>query len=654
MKPSDRSLDIAVIGLGQGGGNIAAEFARRGYRAMALNTARTDLSALGAANHPTLSEAQRLYIGIDGYDGAGADLNYGRQCVLESSERIREVVARHTEGADVVLLTAGLGGGTGSALSELVRALESLELPLTALATLPGDQESGIAKVNAVRAVSELVKIPDLGLIFADNSRLAELHGNVTLDEYFERINEIIVDPLDAFNRLNQRPGLHPIRTLDGEDLRTLLMSTGVLNYAEGHLQGLSVEGVTEWVSNSLSNSSVMPSGFAMADIAYLGLVVEASGDLLATTPFTFFNEVSERIKNGTSGAGIYMGVYSNDQTPAHTATLRMLASTPTLPKGIQTIVSAAQREGSALREKLSRSVVNLELGDIADFDLLPARSASNAPAGITKGRRSARPGRRQQVSNTRNQLDAAVFEPPAARAAEPSQERAPNPFAQRAAEPVAPRAPDPFAQHTPEPPVARISELAPQRASDFAERTPEPPPQRYSGEPVFGRGASEPAPQRYAGEPVFGRGASEPAPQRSEPVARPNPLSEAVVRPLHSEPASRAAADATARPSFRAPQASTVRGVSAPAPALNGVDEVDPTTDVGDRSEPETYDRLVDAFLNTESESIRRRIATRLHSSRNSDHPLARFYANRAIERLVDAGEERALESVMSQIGAE
>ena len=71
-------------------------------------------------------------------------------------------------------------------------------------------------------------------------------------------------------------------------------------------------------------------------------------------------------------------------------------------------------------------------------------------------------------------------------------------------------------------------------------------------------------------------------------------------------------------------------------------------------RSEPETYDRLVDAFLNTDSESIRRRIATRLHSSRNSDHPLARFYANRAIERLVDAGEEEALESVMSQIGAE
>src|SRR5262245_2049555 len=418
MKPSDRSLDIAVIGLGQGGGNIAAEFARRGYRAMALNTARTDLSALGTANHPALSEAQRLYIGIDGYDGAGADLNYGRQCVLESAERIREVVARHTEGADVVLLTAGLGGGTGSAVGELVRVLESLELPITTLTTLPGDQESGIAKVNAVRAVSELVKIPDLGLIFADNARLAQLHGNVTLDEYFERINEIIIEPLDAFNRLNQRDGLHPIRTLDGEDLRTLLMSTGVLNYCQGDLSGLTVEGVSEWVNDALQSSGVMPAGFAMSDIAYLGLVVEASGDLLASTPFTFFNEVSERLKSGTSGAGIYMGVYRNDQMPTHSATLRLLASTPTLPKGIQSVVNAAQREGSALREKLNRSVSSLDLGDLADLDLLPQRSGPAQPSSAANARRRARPNRRAQATNARVQLETKLNVPGAAASA--------------------------------------------------------------------------------------------------------------------------------------------------------------------------------------------------------------------------------------------
>jgi hypothetical protein len=377
-------------------------------------------------------------------------------------------------------------------------------------------------------------------LIFADNARLAELHGNVTLDEYFERINEIIIEPLDAFNQLNQRQGLHPIRSLDGEDLRTLLMSTGVLNYAEGELAGLSVEGVSEWVNNALQNSGVMPAGFAMSDIAYLGLVVEASGDLLANTPFTLFNEISERLKSGTSGAGMYLGVYRNDQMPSHTTTLRLLASTPTLPKGIQGVVNAAQREGSALREKLSRSVASLELGDIADFDLLPQRSTSAPAAGSTSGRR--RPAR----ARPRSAAAARALETPAI-----------------------------------------VQSAAPQRAAE---------------------------------------------PARSS-----------------------ARVQAPARPSAAAPAPALVPARdAAPPPAASLEEHSDVTAESGDRSEPETYDRLVDAFLNTESESIRRRIATRLHSSRNSDHPLARFYANRAIERLVDAGEEEALESVMSQLGAQ
>jgi cell division GTPase FtsZ len=568
MKPSDRSLDIAVIGLGQGGGNLAAEFARRGYRAMALNTARSDLSSLGVVSQHALSEAQRLYIGIDGYDGAGSDLNYGRQCVAESAERIREAVARHTEGADVVLLTAGLGGGTGSAVSELVRTLETLQLPVTTLTTLPSDQESGIAKVNAVRAVSELVKLPEIGMIFADNARLAELHGDLALDEYFARVNEIIIDPLDSFNRLNEREGLHPIRTLDGEDLRTLLMSTGVLNYCTGELSGLSVDGVTQWVRDALQNSAIMPASFAMADIAYLGLVIEASAGLLARTPFTFFNEVSERLKAGTTGAGIYMGVYRNDKLRGdNTAVIRLIASTPTLPEGIQRIVSDAQREGGMLRDKLRRSVSSLELGDIAEFDLLPARSASlsTAPAANTRSRR---PGR-------------------------------PAPSATASRRPQAGQS-------------SRVQAVSPSISPAVS-------------------------------------AASHGAPSISTPsVSAPSLSTQSQAPVAHSSPSLAAASYVPATPSYVP---------AAPPPQVAAFEAHDSIPDnaipdhASERAEPETYDRLVDAFLNTDSESIRRRIATRLHSSRNSDHPLARFYANRAIERLVDAGEREALESVMSQL---
>lgn len=372
MKPSDRALDIAVVGLGQAGGNLAAEFSRIGYRALALNTAHTDLSSLASGNRQHgLTAEQRIYVGIDGYDGAGADLNYGRECIQENADRIRAAVARHAEGADVVILTAGLGGGTGSAVSELVRVLSELDLPVIVMATLPNEHESGIAKVNAVRAVSDLVKQPNIGWIFADNSRLAHIHGGVSLDKYFEKVNSVIIQPLDSLNRLNSNPGMTPIRTLDGEDFRALLLSNGVMNYSETTLSTFTVEAVIERMRENLQASSMMPAGFAPEEISYMGVVLEASDEVLRGTPFSFYEQLNEQLKDETGGGAIYMGVYRLEKAPVGgVATFRMIASTQALPEGIQAIVNDARREGGTLRDKLQRSMSTLDLGDIEEFDL--------------------------------------------------------------------------------------------------------------------------------------------------------------------------------------------------------------------------------------------------------------------------------------------
>jgi hypothetical protein len=328
--------------------------------------------------------------------------------------------------------------------------------------------------------------------------------------------------------------------------------------------------------------------------------VVEASGELLSNTPFTFFNEMSERLKSGTTGAGIYMGVYRNDQMPTHSATLRMLASTPTLPKGIQSVVNAAQREGSALREKLNRSVAALDLGDLADLDLLPQRSAHQPST--ANGQRRARPNRRAQASNSRGQFEAPLNVVPPAAASSPAVTRTSSRAQPHSTAPV----------HIP----SNAPAIEPQHAPEALRPAPE-----------LGSAASPRSPGPFD------------IPRASE-VQRPSEVQRSSVQP--------AASFTPSRP----PPLTQMRNASQPAPEHDS--SPDPTAELGDRSEPETYDRLVDAFLNTESESIRRRIATRLHSSRNSDHPLARFYANRAIERLVDAGAEEALENVMSTIGAQ
>ena len=368
MKPDGRSLDIAVIGLGQAGGNLAAEFNRRGYRAVAFNTAQTDLAALDPGGvFPTMPAERRHYIGLDGYDGAGADPEYGRQCIGEHADRIRQVILKLCHDADAVLVTAGLGGGTGSSISALVNVLADHELPLVALMTLPTENESGIAKVNSVRAINEIVDAELMGWVFVDNGRIASLNPDVSIVDYYAHINGQIASPIDALNRLNDQGKLKPIRSFDGEDYRKLLLSGGVLNYSVTELPEITVDEVVGTVKDSIEASDLMPGGFDIKKMSYLGLVIEAPEERLANTPISVFEEISESVKSESGGAAIYHGLYrtEGDQTQ-----VRMISATQALPHRIRELLADAKREGMVLGAKIREDLPSLELGEIANVEL--------------------------------------------------------------------------------------------------------------------------------------------------------------------------------------------------------------------------------------------------------------------------------------------
>jgi cell division GTPase FtsZ len=389
VKAAGRALEIVAVGLGQAGGNLAAEFARRGYRALAFNTAASDLATLSSPGY-SLPKDQRVYIGLDGNDGAGADASYGRECVAAHAATIRERVAELAADADIVLLTCGLGGGTGSAMAELVTVLDQLSIPLVVLATLPAQHESGVAKVTAVRAVNELVAESLLGWIFVDNARLTELFGSVSLDRYYAEINKAIVEQLDVLNRLNDRPAARAMRPLDGEDLRTVLLSGGLLSFGTKQLDSLDAKTILEAVHECFEASSLMPQGYSLGSVSYLGLALDAPASLLASTPFSLFEEVSEQLKKQTGGAAVYLGTYRDVQ--ATHATLRLVASSQSLPEGMREMVGVAKREGAQLRSKLDKTVSRLDLVEVDQMQLFRGgatasrrnRSSAPPPAGAT------------------------------------------------------------------------------------------------------------------------------------------------------------------------------------------------------------------------------------------------------------------------------
>jgi hypothetical protein len=189
------------------------------------------------------------------------------------------------------------------------------------------------------------------------------------MDRYFETINSVIVEPLDALNRMNNSGELFPIRTLDGEDLRRLLLSGGVINYASVELPLLEVPAVIETIRGALQASSIMPAGYALEQVATIGIVVEAPDEILSHTPFAFFNRLNEGIKEATNGAACYLGVYRNRSKNSRAA-LHLVCSSQQLPNGIIAMVNDARREGGVLRDKLQQTLAPLDVSELEQFDL--------------------------------------------------------------------------------------------------------------------------------------------------------------------------------------------------------------------------------------------------------------------------------------------
>jgi cell division GTPase FtsZ len=363
MRTVDRSLEITVLGLGQAGGRIAAEFQRRGYRALALDNAKADLDSLGAGPNG-LPDAQRIHLGADGADAASSDLDYGRECIAANADRIRAAVAEHAAGADVVVVAAGFGEGIGSCAPELVALLREQGLPIVVLSTLPHHYESGITKVNALCALRDLAQTPPCGWVVIDNAKLSRLHHDVPINAYFETINRAIVEPLDVWNRLNDRDAVRAIRAIDGEDLRTVLLGNGVLSYHSQTLAKLDSAEVLETVRSSLADNPIMPGGSELANVAYLGLAIEAPERALTEIPFSFYEGIAEQTKRETGGAAVYVGLYATPADDA-TATVRVLSCAHSLPASITEMITEAQREVGAIQQKASQHVAALDLGGL-------------------------------------------------------------------------------------------------------------------------------------------------------------------------------------------------------------------------------------------------------------------------------------------------
>jgi cell division protein FtsZ len=208
---------IKVIGVGGGGGNAVNRMICTGVEGIEFAVANTDLQALQMSRAPVkIQLGTKLTSGL----GAGANPEIGRRGALEDADKIIEVL----EGADMVFVTAGLGGGTGTGAAPIIASLASEMGALTvAVVTKPFAFEGKRRLNQAERGLAELVESVDT-MIVIPNERLLAVAEDAGFFESFQIADDILRQAVQGISDIITIPG---IINRDFADVKTIMAGMG-------------------------------------------------------------------------------------------------------------------------------------------------------------------------------------------------------------------------------------------------------------------------------------------------------------------------------------------------------------------------------------------------------------------------------------------
>lgn len=229
MDAHSSSAVIKVIGVGGGGGNAVSHMVDTGIEGVDFICANTDSQALkGSQVRTSLQIGCNITKGL----GAGADPDIGRQAAMEDRDRILEVI----EGADMLFITAGMGGGTGTGAAPIVaQVAKELGILTVAVVTKPFLMEGGKRMQIAEHGISELGKYVDSLITIPNEKLLQVLGGETTLLDAFRSANQVLQGAVQGIAELITRPGLINV---DFADVRTVMSEMGMAMMGSGLASG--------------------------------------------------------------------------------------------------------------------------------------------------------------------------------------------------------------------------------------------------------------------------------------------------------------------------------------------------------------------------------------------------------------------------------
>lgn len=220
---------IKVIGVGGGGGNAVSRMARLGLDGVEFMVANTDLQALRTNAAPVkLQIGAKLTKGL----GAGADPNVGRSAALEDTDKIIQAL----DGADMIFVTTGLGGGTGTGAAPIIASLASELGALTvAVVTKPFKFEGKKRLLQAERGLEALRDCVDTIITIPNERLLTIIDRSTSLVDAFATADDVLRQAIQGISDLIIVPGLI---NLDFADVKTIMSGMGLAMMGTGVAEG--------------------------------------------------------------------------------------------------------------------------------------------------------------------------------------------------------------------------------------------------------------------------------------------------------------------------------------------------------------------------------------------------------------------------------
>ncbi len=256
---SDLQTNITVVGCGGGGGNTVNRMYQEGITGAKLIAANTDVQHL-----INIEADNKILMGKQKTQGRGAGSlpQVGEEAALESQDDIHTAI----EGSDMVFVTAGLGGGTGTGSAPVVaKAARDAGALTISIVTTPFTTEGEVRRTNAEAGLERLRDVSDT-VIVVPNDRLLEAVGKLPIRQAFQVADEVLMRSVKGITELITKPGLV---NLDFADVRTVMEKGGVamIGLGESDSESKAKDSVTSAMRSPLLDVDISGANSALVNV---------------------------------------------------------------------------------------------------------------------------------------------------------------------------------------------------------------------------------------------------------------------------------------------------------------------------------------------------------------------------------------------------